>query len=356
VKAIGIRYSGLYRDENQGRRVLPAVRRWSIWNEPNQAGWLYPQRVVKRGRVIPEAPRLYRQMVYAAIAALRVSGHRFDQVLLGETAPLGREFGALGKLSLPPTEFYRELFCLDRRGRPYRGADARLRGCRGRFKRLRAAGISHHPYTRGAGKPPRAPAKRDDVPITALVRLNRVLDQAAKRRRFPRRAPIYLTEFGFQTKPPARKFGVRLGQQAVYLNQSEWLAFQNPRVASFGWYELWDERDRNVFNTGLKFFGGRAKPAFAAYRLPIWVVRRPRYLVVFGNVRPADPAVGQRVRVQNRRPGERRFRTIRSVTVSNPHGYFRTKVSRRRGRWRLLWRPFPRVRAFVSRTASPASR
>ena len=43
VKAVGRRYDGTYRDENDGRRVLPRVAFWSIYNEPNQGGWLTPQ-------------------------------------------------------------------------------------------------------------------------------------------------------------------------------------------------------------------------------------------------------------------------------------------------------------------------
>jgi hypothetical protein len=356
VKAIGIRYSGIYRDENQGRGLLPPVNRWSIFNEPNQAGWLYPQRVVKNGVSVPEAPRIYRKLFYAGVQALRVSGHKNDQFLLGETAPVGRRFGSPGKLSMGPAAFYREVFCLDRRGKPFKGVEAKLRGCQGKFKRLRATGVTHHPYSRGAGPPLKVTATRDDVPIDQLPRLVKVLNQAAKAKRFPKRAPIYLTEFGYETIPPGRKFGVRPVKQAVLLNEAEWIAFQNRRVASFGWYELWDERDPNVFNTGLKFFGGREKPAFDAYRLPIWVAKRKRKLVVFGGLRPADPAIGQEVRIQNRAPGQRRFKTVKKLTVGNEQGYFRTKVPRRAGRWRLWWRPFPGEHALVSRVASPARR
>ena len=43
VEAVGKRYSGTYRDENGVRRPLPRVALWSIWNEPNQPGWLSPQ-------------------------------------------------------------------------------------------------------------------------------------------------------------------------------------------------------------------------------------------------------------------------------------------------------------------------
>ena len=43
VTALGRRYSGSYRDENQGGGVLPRVTRGSLGNEPNQPGWLTPQ-------------------------------------------------------------------------------------------------------------------------------------------------------------------------------------------------------------------------------------------------------------------------------------------------------------------------
>ena len=43
VQAVGRRYSGTYKDENGIRQPLPRVALWSIWNEPNQPGWLSPQ-------------------------------------------------------------------------------------------------------------------------------------------------------------------------------------------------------------------------------------------------------------------------------------------------------------------------
>ena len=41
-------------------------------------------------------------------------------------------------------------------------------------------------------------------------------------------------------------------------------------------YKLVDEASLASFQSGLRFMNGRAKPAYAAYRLPIWVVRRAR--------------------------------------------------------------------------------
>lgn len=89
VAALGRRYSGTYADENQGGGILPRVARWSVWNEPNEGGWLQPQ-ATRRGAV---APALYRELVRAAIKALQQTGHGSDEILMGETAPIGRSSG-----------------------------------------------------------------------------------------------------------------------------------------------------------------------------------------------------------------------------------------------------------------------
>src|SRR4051794_24248107 len=48
VQALGKRYSGTYVDEDQDQTQLPAVRQWTMWNEPNLSSWLYPQTVRHR--------------------------------------------------------------------------------------------------------------------------------------------------------------------------------------------------------------------------------------------------------------------------------------------------------------------
>ena len=124
VTALGRRYSGAYRDENQGGGVLPRVRRWSLLNEPNQPAWLTPQYERRRGRRVAASPVLYRALARAGIAGLRASGHGRDQVLLGETSPIGRTWGSLARRPMPPAEFLRTLFCLGPRGKPLRGSAA----------------------------------------------------------------------------------------------------------------------------------------------------------------------------------------------------------------------------------------
>src|SRR5204863_9830808 len=66
VVAVGKRYSGIY----QG---LPRVDYWSIYNEPNQAGWLTPQWAPDprdARRQVEAAPASYRALGAAAWRAL----------------------------------------------------------------------------------------------------------------------------------------------------------------------------------------------------------------------------------------------------------------------------------------------
>jgi hypothetical protein len=289
VQALGTRYSGTYSDENQGGGVLPRVSRWSVWNEPNQAGWLAPQHVRRKGRTVPEAAHRYRALVQAAIKGLRASGHGSDQILLGETSPLGRTSGPLAKRPITPVRFISELLCLDERGRPQRGARARANGCRKPGK-LAVTGFAHHPYTANAAQPPRTRALPGWITISTAGRLKTLLDRGARARRIPRGLPILYTEFGFQTNPPDR-FGVSPAAQASHLNESDWIAYRDPRVRAVAQYKLNDDQAFELFQTGLRFYNDTPKPAYAAYQLPIWVSRHGSGRVrVYGQVRPL-PAV-----------------------------------------------------------------
>jgi hypothetical protein len=351
VTAAGRRYSGGYSDENQGGGVLPRVDRWSVWNEPNLGSWLRPQSVVSRGRRVPYSPRLYRRLLVAGIQALRDTGHGADQILLGETAPLGRVSGSIASRPTAPLDFLREVFCLNSRGRAYRGRAARDRDCDD-FRRLDVTGVSHHPYNRGGAGSPRSASKPNEVTISSASRLWRLLSTAAGRRRIPRAASrsIYFTEFGFQTNPPDRLFGVSLTRQARYINEADYIAFRESRVKSVAQYELNDEPDLDSFQTGLRFADGSAKPSLEAYRLPIHVIRRGSRIYVYGQVRRAADASEQQVEIQNG-SGDA-FETVRTLAVSSLKGHFFVRVPSRSGLWRLKWAPSGGGQAVFSREAS----
>ena len=354
VRALGTRYSGSYADENQGGGVLPRVTRWSILNEPNQFGWLAPQYVSVRGRRVAYAAVHYRRLATAAIAALRATGHGSDQILLGETAPIGRATGTLARRPIPPVEFIRTLFCIDSAGRRLRGRAARLAGCRG-GGRLRVTGYAHHPYTRGGSQPPRARTLPGEITVSTAGRLKRLLTQGARAGRVPRSLPIWYTEFGYQTNPPDRIFGVTLAEQARYINEADWIAFRDGRVKSVAQYKLHDEPDVTSFQTGVRFTNGNVKPAYDAYRLPIWVTRRGGGVRVYGQVRPAAGRVLDLDGFGRSVGGG--FETVQTVTVSSKRGHFlQTVTGRTGGTWRLRWVPAGGGTPVHSRIAQAARR
>jgi hypothetical protein len=299
VQALGTRYSGLYSPLGS---PLPRVSMWSIWNEPNHSSWLRPQ---------SSAPARYRALAVAGLSALTETGHGGDLRLLGETAPGG------GSKATAPVDFMRAVFCIRCARRSHFDID----------------GISDHPYTYAAMAAPSAfHGSAGDAPIGAVGHLVKLLDNAAHYGIVPRRLPVYLTEFGFQTHPPD-PYGVSLAQQARYLNYSDWIAFRNPRIASVAQYELNDDPRVAVFNTGLRFAGGRPKPALAAYALPIYVQRLGDGSArVFGLVRAAR-GTGATVAIQNRRRAG--FHAVVHART-NRWGYLLARVRDYRGRWRLV--------------------
>lgn len=177
----------------------------------------------------------------------------------------------------------------------------------------------------------------DEVTIANPARLQAILDQGARRGRIPARLPLYYTEFGFQTNPPDRTLGVSLRRQAEYLNQSEWIAYRQSRVRGVAQYLLRDDLGNGGVQSGLKFADGRVKPAYGAYRFPIWVVRRGVSVTVFGQVRHAHEGASGVVRVQVRLPGKdwATYRTLRP----NRKGFVLSSLWSKRGSWRLVWEP-----------------
>jgi hypothetical protein len=179
-------------------------------------------------------------------------------------------------------------------------------------------------------------------------RLRRLLTQAGRAARIPRGLPVYYTEFGFQTNPPDRIFGVRVALQADYVNQSDWMAYRDSSVRAVSQYKLVDEPVLSSFQSGLRFIDGSAKPAYDAYRLPIWVTRSGSNVRVYGQVRPAADSTPQEVEIQVQAPGGA-FETVQRVTVNSLKGHFLQTLPARPGVWRLLWNGLVSREAKVSR-------
>ncbi|MDX6680293.1 MAG: hypothetical protein QOG94_332 [Solirubrobacteraceae bacterium] len=278
VQAVGARYSGTHKDENGIRKVLPRVSLWSLWNEPNQPGWLSPQ--WENG--VPASPALYRELYAAGYQGLTLSGHGDDAILFGETSPLGSpKTGA--RNGIRPVPFLREVACVDPSGAPYAGPAATARHCEdfARIGPLKATAYAHHPYTK-KGAPSIKPAVPDEITMGNIDTLGPLLDtiSAQSGGMIPTGLPILLTEFGYESNPPDTRNGIPLLRQAQFNQLAEFIAYKDPRVLGTTQFLIRDAAPLTqypkgsrlywfTYQSGLYNLKGRAKPAAFAYTFPL---------------------------------------------------------------------------------------
>jgi hypothetical protein len=314
-----------------GRHYGSEVSLYAIWNEPNHPQFLRPQ---FNSKGMPESPRVYRGLFQAGYEGLKASGIAKPRVLMGETAPFGfdkvnaRREGVLHDVA--PLEFLRETLCLNSK---YRKA--------GTCGMLPAYGYAHHAYT--VGSPAYRPSGRDDVTVGVLSRLARPLHKAAAAHAIPRRVPIYLTEYGVQSKPNV--IGVSLAKQAEYDATSEKIAWSNSRVSAFSQYLLRDDPLGGPpgsgvhggvigFQTGLETSRGARKPLYFGFPVPLVVSKQGHSFSLWGLVRPTTGATKVTVLVQPK--GSKSYRTLKIVKTDSI-GAWTFHSSVQGSHWRVSW-------------------
>jgi hypothetical protein len=291
--------------EALGRRYGAQVGTWTIWNEPNQPQFLKPQ--FAHGK--PYSPKLYRALYQAALQGLGATGNGGDKVLAGETSPRGNQH------IVAPVTFARVFF---------------------QGRRLKVDGWAHHPYTTKAG-PFFKPPSRTDVTIGVLGRLTRALDRYSHHKKLK----VYLTEFGIQSKPD-RNYGVSEARQAEYRSIAEKIAYDNGRVAAISQYLMRDDlpgtgADKyGGFESGLRYYNGKKKKAYEAFRLPVVADHAGGKVRLWGRVRPATGAVT--VAVEYHDKGS--WKSLGTVGT-NARGVWRKTTGYRKGRtYRVRWDAF----------------
>jgi hypothetical protein len=302
-----------------GRHYGQRVKLFSIWNEPNEPGFLRPQYV--HGALASAA--IYRGLFLAGYAGLRASGNFSGMtVLMGETSPTGVPVQGVPA----PLAFLRGVLCLNSRYLPV-----------GHCAMLPADGYAQHPYSNSRGPFWNSPP--DDVTIGTIGRLVTALNRAAAVHAIRPDLPVYVTEFGVQSYPNPY-VGVSLQQQAEFEAISEHIAWSNPRVVAFGQYLLRDDvpADGHVvgFQTGLETYSGRHKPAFAGFRLPLTVTRTSAGGVSFwGLVRPASAPTS--VALQYSSNGGRTWHGLASERTGSGGAWAGSGRYVPGRRWRVQW-------------------
>ncbi|MFP5361269.1 MAG: hypothetical protein ACLGI5_00905 [Thermoleophilia bacterium] len=343
VEAVGRRYSGRTRDENGVRRALPRVSLWSIWNEPNQPGWLTPQYEKRDGQVVPAAPALFRKLYHAGVQGLERAGHntQSDGIFIGETAPLGSTQRG-PRNGMRPVPFLRELLCLKPDGTTYDGADAARRDCDdfARNGALKATAYAHHPYTKKVA-PTKAPSSPDEVTIANIGALGPLLDtlSAQSAGKIPAGMPILLTEFGYESNPPDKRNGISYTRQAQFNQLGDFLAYNEPRVQAMTHFLLRDvaplrRYPKNsrlywfTYQSGLVTNGGRSKPAAFAYALPFVVFPSGPGVTGFWGQLRFRPNGAQDIAVVMWRANRKApWQQIGTPAPTSPRGYFTGTVA-----------------------------
>jgi hypothetical protein len=234
-RAIASRYSGRFVG-------FPFVRFFSVWNEPNLQLFLSPQ-FNARGRSV--APANYAKLAAAAYSGIKAGNPR-AQIAIGETSARGSDRPA----GLRPTHTPGKFAELVAKANP----------------RLRFDAWSHHPYPFNPNSPPSQVVRWPNVSLASLPRFNASLKTWFKRKS----VPIWITEYGHQTRPED-SLGVTYARQAAYIQQSISMTARYPFVNMFIWFVYQDDQGQ-PWESGIYTRNGSPKGAsptrFAASARP----------------------------------------------------------------------------------------
>jgi hypothetical protein len=241
ANAAAKRYSGTYKTADG--TVLPAVRKWLAWNEPNNPVFLAPQWAkINAKRFVPVAAKNYARMCAAVSSGIHSTGLRGEVVACGATAPRGNNSPRSRRPSISPLAF---LAALKKFGLRKSSFDA----------------YAHHPYySRPADTPSTKPKDKTSVTLGNIGDLTKLLTKLYGNKK------LWITEYGYQTRPPDRLFGVSWAQQAKYLSQAYKIARKNPRITMMLWFLIRDEGRLGGWQSGLFTASGTRKPAYFAFR------------------------------------------------------------------------------------------
>jgi len=260
AKAAAARYSGSF-------QLLPRVRYWQAWNEPNLHISLNPQ--FFEGR--PVSPSWYRAMLNAFATAV----HSVDADNLVVAAGLAPFYdNGVTEANWGPLTFMRELLCLSRDLQPTCSTPVQFDVW------------AHHPYT--SGGPTHHARLPDDVSLADLPQMRDVLLAGVRAGHVvSREAPrFWVTEFSFDSDPPD-PLGVPSELLSRWVAESLFRMWQSG-VSLVTWLSLVDTPyPANLYQSGLYYRGSsRAfdvpKPAHAAFRFPFVAFRTGDLVSVWG--------------------------------------------------------------------------
>jgi hypothetical protein len=208
--ALARRYDGSFPDPQAPGGVLPRVRLFQAWNEPNLTRYLEPQWVVEEGHWIAFSALLYREMLNGFYSGVK-SVAPDDVVVAAGVAPNGDREG-VGRMQ--PVRFLKELLCLGVRGRA--GTEGVGVACADppHFDVL-----AFHPLS--IGDPDVPAASSLDVSVADAAKITGLLRQSERRGTvLPAGAkPVWVTELNWESAPQTAD-GVPARLQAAWISRA----------------------------------------------------------------------------------------------------------------------------------------
>ena len=317
ARALALRYGGDFAG-------LPRVRYFEVWNESNLSEYLSPQ--IEHGKVV--IGDIYRALLNAFAEA--VHAVHPDNVVVAASLSAFSFLTPYGRLGISPMLFMQKLLCMS-------GGREPKPTCK---TKVDMDMVSIHPWT--SGNATHHASEKGDISLGDLPELHRLLVAAAKAGQIrPNRVPpLWITEFGWDTKPPDTH-----PDTAPIALESRWVAeaihqawINDVRV--FTWLQLWDQlypfadiQSGLFFRNGEDFLYARPKPTFYAFRFPFVAYREGSRISLWGRTpfgRHGDVALQQRTAT--------RWRWIGNF-AANRNGVFSGSV-----RYRKVTPPKPRRR------------
>jgi Cellulase (glycosyl hydrolase family 5) len=216
-----------------GRHGHGSVSLWSVWNEPNLQLFLTPQFVGKK--IV--GPSNYAKLYKAAYAGIK-AGNPWAKVAIGETSARGRDKPLKGtSATIAPGTFARLL---------------------SQVKGLKFDAWAHHPYPTTPNMRPLQRVRYPNVTLSTMPQFEKDL-----KKWFHRAVPVWITEYGHETKP-GEPHGVTTSVQAAYAKQALTVARKDPNVQMFIWFTFRDSSG-NPWQSGLEGPSGAHKPSYTAF-------------------------------------------------------------------------------------------
>ena len=168
--------------------------------------------------------------------------------------------------------------------------------------------LAHHPINT-SGPPTRSALNSDDASTPDFKNVGKLLraSESAPHHRYRRSSPARVIQIWWSSKPPDRRFGVSLENQARYLEQALYLLYKQGASVVIN-LELQDPPRGKPLAAGLLFADGSPKPAFEAWRFLFVTEREGRQLRAWGRA----PSAGS-LSIERKRSGLAGTRSSRST-------------------------------------------